>query len=63
MFVQRLLDSQSPGLHNKQVLDTFAEVQQEWHLWRRKYNLFLKYVRSQFGLPHMLKTFYVNLQN
>lgn len=42
MFVQRPLDSQSPGLHDKQVLDTFAEVQQEWHLWRRKYSLFLR---------------------
>jgi len=46
MFVQRPLDSQSPGLHDKQVLDTFAEVQQEWHLWRRKYNLFLRYDRN-----------------
>ncbi|KAL4065461.1 Scramblase-domain-containing protein [Scleroderma citrinum] len=35
-------DSQSPMLHVEQSLDTFAEVQQEWHPWRRKYNMFLK---------------------
>ncbi|KAI6109949.1 Scramblase-domain-containing protein [Pisolithus sp. B1] len=42
MFVQRFpaLDSSPPS--GKPVLDTFAEVQQEWHLWRRRYNLFLK---------------------
>ncbi|KAI6167184.1 Scramblase-domain-containing protein [Pisolithus thermaeus] len=42
MFVQRFpaVDSSPPS--GKSVLDTFAEVQQEWHLWRRRYNLFLK---------------------
>ncbi|KIK24876.1 hypothetical protein PISMIDRAFT_9883 [Pisolithus microcarpus 441] len=42
MLVQRFpaLDYSPPS--GQPVLDTFAEVQQEWHLWRRKYNLFLK---------------------
>lgn len=57
MFVQRPQDSQTPESHDKQVLDTFAEVQQEWHLWRRKYNLFLKYV---FCPASLLKFFHAN---
>ncbi|KAH0830454.1 Scramblase-domain-containing protein [Lanmaoa asiatica] len=38
MFVQRPRDA----LEGELVLDAFAEVQQEWHLWRRRYNLFLR---------------------
>ncbi|KAF9483860.1 Scramblase-domain-containing protein [Pholiota conissans] len=42
MFVQRLKDlSQSP-YDSEPVLETFGEVQQIWHLWRRRYDLFLR---------------------
>ncbi|KII88665.1 hypothetical protein PLICRDRAFT_110168 [Plicaturopsis crispa FD-325 SS-3] len=39
MFVQRVDESHAQG---EPVLDTFAEVQQRWHLWRRRYDLFLR---------------------
>ncbi|KAK7449677.1 hypothetical protein VKT23_013150 [Stygiomarasmius scandens] len=39
MYVQRLLDYDG---HREPVLDTFAEVQQLWHLWRRRYDLFIR---------------------
>lgn len=42
MLVQRFPALDYPPPSGQPVLDTFAEVQQEWHLWRRKYNLFLK---------------------
>lgn len=42
MFVQRLKDLQEYSPEGEPVLDTFAEVQQEWHLWRRRYDLFLR---------------------
>ncbi|KAF8123970.1 Scramblase-domain-containing protein [Boletus edulis] len=47
MFVQSPRDYHAPG---EPVLDTFAEVQQEWHLWRRRYNLFLR------ATPHRVLT-------
>ena len=46
MFVQRPRDIPEGEL----VLDTFAEVQQEWHPWRRRYDLFLRYVCSDLPL-------------
>ncbi|KIJ69579.1 hypothetical protein HYDPIDRAFT_179335 [Hydnomerulius pinastri MD-312] len=42
MFVQRLKDNGPYTPEGEPVLDTFAEVQQEWHLWRRRYDLFLR---------------------
>ncbi|KAF9239583.1 Scramblase-domain-containing protein [Melanogaster broomeanus] len=42
MFVQRLKDYASYILEAEPVLEIFAEVQQEWHPWRRKYDLFLR---------------------
>lgn len=42
MFVQRLKDLHEYTSEGEPVLDTFAEVQQEWHLWRRRYHLFLR---------------------
>ncbi|KAG2139334.1 Scramblase-domain-containing protein [Suillus clintonianus] len=42
MFVQRLKDLDEYTPEGEPVLDTFAEVQQEWHLWRRRYHLFLR---------------------
>ncbi|KAG1836224.1 Scramblase-domain-containing protein [Suillus subalutaceus] len=42
MFVQRLKDLHEYTPEGEPVLDTFAEVQQEWHLWRRRYHLFLR---------------------
>ena len=43
MFVQRLKNlSDRTATEDKPVLDTFAEVQQRWHLWRRRYDLFIQ---------------------
>ncbi|CAL1704975.1 unnamed protein product [Somion occarium] len=42
MFVQRLQDYENYTSEGNPVLDTFAEVQQRWHFWRRKYDLFLR---------------------
>ncbi|OAX38902.1 Scramblase-domain-containing protein [Rhizopogon vinicolor AM-OR11-026] len=42
MFVQRLKDLHEYTPEGEPVLDTFAEVQQEWHLWRRRYHLFIR---------------------
>ncbi|TFK76585.1 Scramblase-domain-containing protein [Pluteus cervinus] len=42
MYVQRLSEQPvyTPG--GELVLDTFAEVQQRWHFWRRRYDLFVR---------------------
>ncbi|CDO72866.1 hypothetical protein BN946_scf185002.g51 [Trametes cinnabarina] len=42
MYVQRLKDFNTYTPEGEPVLDTFAEVQQRWHPWRRKYDLFLR---------------------
>ncbi len=42
MFVQGLKDWHDYTPAGEPVLDTFAEAQQIWHLWRRKYDLFLR---------------------
>lgn len=42
MFVQRLHDFNQYTHEGEPVLDTFAEVQQRWHLWCRRYDLFLR---------------------
>lgn len=43
MFVQRLKNlSDRTTAEDEPVLDTFAEVQQRWHLWRRRYDLFIR---------------------
>ncbi|ETW85743.1 hypothetical protein HETIRDRAFT_470895 [Heterobasidion irregulare TC 32-1] len=42
MFVSRLKDLHEYTVDKEPVLDTFAEVQQRWHLWRRRYDLFLR---------------------
>lgn len=42
MYVQRLQDYESYSSEGEPVLDTFAEVQQVWHPWRRRYDLFLQ---------------------
>ncbi|EIW85426.1 Scramblase-domain-containing protein [Coniophora puteana RWD-64-598 SS2] len=42
MFVQRLKDLKAYTPEGEPILDTFGEVQQEWHLWRRRYDLFLR---------------------
>ncbi|KAH9951950.1 Scramblase-domain-containing protein [Amylocystis lapponica] len=42
MYVQRLKNFQEYTPEGEPVLDTFAEVQQRWHLWRRRYDLFLR---------------------
>jgi len=44
MFVQRLKDlSDRETAADEPVLDAFAEVQQRWHLWRRRYDLFIRH--------------------
>lgn len=42
MYVQRLKDYSEYTPEGEPVLDTFAEVQQRWHLWRRRYDLFIR---------------------
>ncbi|KDQ60670.1 hypothetical protein JAAARDRAFT_31650 [Jaapia argillacea MUCL 33604] len=42
MFVQRLKDFNAYTPKGEPILDTFAEVQQRWHMWRRRYDLFLR---------------------
>lgn len=42
MYVQRLKDFKEYTPEGDPVLDTFAEVQQRWHPWRRRYDLFLR---------------------
>ncbi|KNZ74783.1 Phospholipid scramblase family protein [Termitomyces sp. J132] len=42
MYVQRLKEFSSYTPDGEPVLDTFAEVQQVWHPWRRRYDLFLR---------------------
>ncbi|PCH38138.1 Scramblase-domain-containing protein [Wolfiporia cocos MD-104 SS10] len=42
MFVQRLKDLNQYTPEGEPVLDTFGEVQQRWHMWRRRYDLFLR---------------------
>jgi len=42
MYVQRLKDWHEYAPTGEPVLDTFAEAQQRWHPWRRRYDLFLR---------------------
>ncbi|KJA18559.1 hypothetical protein HYPSUDRAFT_1099250 [Hypholoma sublateritium FD-334 SS-4] len=42
MFVQRLKDHSDSPHEADPVHETFGEVQQIWHLWRRRYDLFLR---------------------
>ncbi|KAG6874269.1 hypothetical protein C0995_001494 [Termitomyces sp. Mi166 len=42
MYVQRLKEFSNYTADGEPVLDTFAEVQQIWHPWRRRYDLFLR---------------------
>ncbi|KAI0780774.1 Scramblase-domain-containing protein [Trametes elegans] len=42
MYVQRLKDFNQYTPEGEPILDTFAEVQQVWHPWRRRYDLFLR---------------------
>jgi hypothetical protein len=41
MYVESLKDWHEYTPSGQPVLDTFAEAQQRWHLWRRRYDLFL----------------------
>ena len=43
MFVQRLKNCEEDTMRDDPLLETFSEVQQRWHLWRRRYDLFLEY--------------------
>ncbi|SRR6266404_9105336 len=43
MFVERLKGWHEYTPSGEPVLDTFAEAQQRWHLWRRRYDLFLRH--------------------
>ncbi|KAI0341753.1 Scramblase-domain-containing protein [Trametopsis cervina] len=42
MYVQRLQDYNTYTQDGEPVLDTFGEAHQRWHLWRRRYEVFLK---------------------
>lgn len=50
MYVQRLLDYNKYTPEGEPVLDSFAEVQQRWHLWRRRYDLFLQYANHSIDI-------------
>jgi len=41
MYIQRMKEGSGFTTEGDLVLDTFAEAQQRWHLWRRRYDLFL----------------------
>ncbi|KAI9510892.1 Scramblase-domain-containing protein [Russula earlei] len=42
MYVQSLKDWHEYTSTGEPILDTFAEAQQRWHLWRRRYDLFIR---------------------
>lgn len=42
MYVQRLKEFSEYTPSGDPILDTFGEVQQVWHPWRRRYDLFLR---------------------
>jgi len=42
MYVQRLKECSEYTPESDPILDTFGEVQQVWHPWRRRYDLFLR---------------------
>lgn len=42
MYAQRLKKFHEYTPDGEPILDTFAEVQQRWHPWRRRYDLFLR---------------------
>lgn len=42
MYVQRLREGYEYTREGEPVLDTFSEVQQRWHAYRRRYDLFLR---------------------
>ncbi|KAA1474857.1 Scramblase-domain-containing protein [Dentipellis sp. KUC8613] len=42
MYVQRLKGQHETTADGAPVLDTFGEAQQRWHLWRRRYDLFMR---------------------
>ncbi|KAF5387121.1 hypothetical protein D9615_001633 [Tricholomella constricta] len=42
MYVQRLRGYSNHSSDGEPILDTFGEVQQIWHPWRRKYDLYLR---------------------
>lgn len=44
MYVQRLQAGTEHTPSGEPILDTFAEVQQVWHPWRRRYDLFIRFV-------------------
>lgn len=44
MFVQRLKEYTEYTPDREPILDTFGEVQQIWHPWRRRYDLFVRLV-------------------
>lgn len=41
MYVQRMKEGSEFTTEGDPILETFAEVQQRWHLWRRRYDLFI----------------------
>jgi hypothetical protein len=45
MYVQRLQAGAEYTTGREPSLDTFAEVKQVWHPWRRRYDLFIRFVR------------------
>ncbi|KAG5645924.1 hypothetical protein DXG03_005071 [Asterophora parasitica] len=42
MYVQRLKEHSDYSPEDEPILDTFGEIQQIWHPWRRKYDIYLR---------------------
>ena len=42
MFIQRLREGHGYTRDGEPVLDSFSEVQQRWHVYRRRYDLFIR---------------------
>lgn len=47
MYVQRLKGSMEQTTEGEPILDTLGEVQQVWHPWRRRYDLFIRFVSAE----------------
>ena len=45
MYVQKTQQPNAKLSAGEPILDTFGEVQQIWHPWRRRYDVFLRFER------------------
>lgn len=58
MYVQRRKDLGEYSPDGEPVLDTFAEVQQVWHIIRRRYDLFIRFLSICLArLPNFISVY------